>query len=155
VGQENDRPAEKRKVGSSILPLTTHHQACYRHSHLRIQQRRGILVALSALIVKFSDLRKRSGADACATAEPQEERKTMATSSSRPRQRKPLDAGPLAPEIGSFRLHLAAEGKAAKTVRTYTEAVAWFAAAPLIRGPAAPGGSRSAATTCSGGWSTC
>jgi hypothetical protein len=30
----------------------------------------------------------------------------------------PLDAGPFAPEIGSFRLHLAAEGKAAKTVRT-------------------------------------
>ena len=40
--------------------------------------------------------------------------------------------GPFAPEIGSFRLHLAAEGKAAKTTRTYTEAVAWFAAAHLI-----------------------
>jgi site-specific recombinase XerD len=51
----------------------------------------------------------------------------------RPRRRKPLDAGPFAPEIGSFRLHLAAEGKAAKTIRTYTEAVAWFAAAHLIR----------------------
>ncbi len=50
----------------------------------------------------------------------------------RPRRRKPLDAGPFAPEIGSFRLHLAAEGKAAKTMRTYTEAVAWFAAAHLI-----------------------
>ena len=50
----------------------------------------------------------------------------------RPRRRKPLDAGPFAAEIGSFRLHLAAEGKAAKTVRTYTEAVAWFAAAHLI-----------------------
>jgi hypothetical protein len=48
----------------------------------------------------------------------------------RPRRPKPLDAGPFAPEIGSFRLHLAAEGKAAKTVRTYTEAVQWFAAAP-------------------------
>ena len=35
-------------------------------------------------------------------------------------------------EIGSFRLHLAAEGKAAKTVRTCTDAVAWFAAAHLI-----------------------
>src|SRR5271166_3990120 len=51
----------------------------------------------------------------------------------RPRRRKPLDAGPFAPEIGSFRLHLAAEGKAAKTVRTYTEAVAWFAAAHLLK----------------------
>jgi hypothetical protein len=28
----------------------------------------------------------------------------------RPRRRKPLDAGPFQPEIGSFRLHLAAEG---------------------------------------------
>ena len=89
-------------------------------------------MALSALIVKFSDLRKRSRPDACATAEPQEERKTMTIPPPRPRRRKPLDAGPFAPEIGSFRLHLAAEGKAAKTVRTYTEAVAWFAGAHLI-----------------------
>ena len=43
-------------------------------------------------------------------------------------QRKQLDAGCFQPEISSFRLHLAAEGKAAKTVRTYTEAVQWFAA---------------------------
>ncbi|MGH3399513.1 MAG: tyrosine-type recombinase/integrase [Streptosporangiaceae bacterium] len=56
----------------------------------------------------------------------------MTVPPSRPRRRKPLDAGPLAPEIGSFRLYLAAEGKATKTVRTYTEAVAWFAAAHLI-----------------------
>jgi hypothetical protein len=52
----------------------------------------------------------------------------------RSRQRKPLDAGPFAPLIGSFRLHLAAEAKAAKTVRTYTEAVAWFAAGHLLPG---------------------
>jgi Phage integrase, N-terminal SAM-like domain len=38
------------------------------------------------------------------------------------------DAGDLQPEISSFRLHLAAEGKAATTVRTYIEAVRWFAA---------------------------
>jgi site-specific recombinase XerD len=37
------------------------------------------------------------------------------------------------PEIGSFRLHLAAEGKAAKTIRNYVEAVQWFAAACLRR----------------------
>jgi len=35
-------------------------------------------------------------------------------------------------EINSFALRLAAEGKAAKTIRTYTEAVQWFAAAHLI-----------------------
>jgi Phage integrase family len=45
-----------------------------------------------------------------------------------PRQRKSLDAGVFQGEICSFRLHLAAEGKAAKTLRTYTDAVAWFAA---------------------------
>ena len=89
-------------------------------------------MALSALIVKFSDLWKRSRPDACATAEPQEERKPMTVPQPRPRRRKPLDAGPFTPEIGSFRLHLAAEGKAPKTVRTYTEAVAWFAGAHLI-----------------------
>jgi hypothetical protein len=46
---------------------------------------------------------------------------------------KLLDAGGFQPEISSFRLQLAAEGKAAKTVRTYTEAVRWFAAAHLGR----------------------
>ena len=55
----------------------------------------------------------------------------MAVPEPRPRRRKPLDAGLFAAEIGSFRLHLAAEGKAAKTIRTYTEAVQWFAAAHL------------------------
>jgi hypothetical protein len=33
------------------------------------------------------------------------------------RPRKQLDAGVFQPEISSFRLHLAAEGKAAKTIR--------------------------------------
>jgi integrase/recombinase XerD len=50
----------------------------------------------------------------------------------RSRQPKPLDAGIFQPEISSFRLHLAAEGKAAKTIITYTEAVQWFAAARLL-----------------------
>jgi hypothetical protein len=51
------------------------------------------------------------------------------TGSRRPRQ---MDAGVLGAEIGWFRLHLAAEGKASKTIRLYTEAVAWFAAARLL-----------------------
>ena len=80
-------------------------------------------MAQDGLILNFSDLRTRLSADACATAEPQEERKTMTVPQPRPRRRKPLDAGPFAPKIGSFRLHLAAEGKAAKTVRTYTGGV--------------------------------
>ena len=51
----------------------------------------------------------------------------------RPRSRQPkrLDAGMFQAEISSFALRLAAEGKAAKTIRTYTEAVQWFAAARL------------------------
>ena len=56
----------------------------------------------------------------------------MTVAQPRSRLRKPLDAGPFQPEIGSFRLHLAGEGKAAKTVRIYTGAVQWFAAAQLV-----------------------
>ena len=40
-----------------------------------------------------------------------------------PQQPKQLDAGIFQAEISSFALRLAAEGKAAKTIRTYTEAV--------------------------------
>jgi len=50
---------------------------------------------------------------------------------SRSRQVKQLDAGVFQAEIGSFALYLAAEGKSPRTVRTYTEAAAWFAAAWL------------------------
>ena len=46
---------------------------------------------------------------------------------------KLLEAGPFAADVASFRLHLAAENKAAGTVRTYTEAALWFAAAHLLR----------------------
>jgi len=46
-----------------------------------------------------------------------------------------LDAGIFQTEINSFALRLAAEGKAAKTIRTYTEAVRWFAATGLSGRP--------------------
>jgi integrase/recombinase XerD len=49
----------------------------------------------------------------------------------RSRQSRWLDAGPFEADIRSFRLHLAAEGKAARTVQGYTGAVRWFAAAHL------------------------
>ena len=55
----------------------------------------------------------------------------MTTPRPRSRQPKQLDAGIFQAEISSFALRLAAEGKAAKTIRTYTEAVQWFAAAGL------------------------
>jgi site-specific recombinase XerD len=53
-------------------------------------------------------------------------------SSQQPRPPGLLDAGPLGADIASFRLHLAAEGKSARTVQGYTSAVRWFAAAWLL-----------------------
>ena len=78
---------------------------------------------------------KREAAGRPATADPAEQRKTMTAPrrwSPPPEQPRPLDAGPLEPLIGSFALHLTAEGKAARTVAGYTSAVRWFAASYLI-----------------------
>jgi hypothetical protein len=61
------------------------------------------------------------------------ERKTIATARRHPPAPKQLDAGPFETEVISFRLHLAAEGKAGRTLDTYTGAVRWFAAAHLLR----------------------
>jgi len=52
-----------------------------------------------------------------------------------PGQPRQLDAGPLEPLIGSFALHLTAEGKAARTVQGYTSAVRWFAVGYLAGRP--------------------
>jgi hypothetical protein len=43
-----------------------------------------------------------------------------------------LDAGQFQPMIDSWDLHLRAEKKSAKTIRTYLEAAQWFAAEYLI-----------------------
>ena len=55
-------------------------------------------------------------------------KRAEAMTAQEPRSRPPkqLDAGIFQAEISSFALRL---GKAAKTIRTYTEAVQWFAAA--------------------------
>ena len=45
-----------------------------------------------------------------------------------------LDAGPLQPMVCSFELHLRAEKKSPKTVRTYVEAAQWLAAEYLLPG---------------------
>jgi site-specific recombinase XerD len=50
----------------------------------------------------------------------------------RPLVPKDLDAGPLEAEVQSFALHMGAEGKAPRTIRNYTEAVRWFAAAYVL-----------------------
>ena len=71
-------------------------------------------------------------ADRAAAADPADESKTMAGPRRRHGRAGQLDAGPLGADIASFRLHLAAEGKAARTVHGYTGAVRWFAAAYLL-----------------------
>lgn len=63
---------------------------------------------------------------------PGDQRKTLVPPRRRPRVRKDLDAGPLEAEVGSFALHIAAEGKAPRTIRNYIEAVRWFAAACIL-----------------------
>ena len=76
------------------------------------------------------DPQERRAAGRAATADAAEQRKTMTVLRRRsrlPGQPRQLDAGPLEPLIGSFALHLAAEGKAARTVAGYTSAVRWFA----------------------------
>jgi hypothetical protein len=63
-----------------------------------------------------------------------DERKTIAAGRRRSPQPKLLDAGPFEAEVGSFWLHLAAEGKADRTLHNYAEAVRWLAAAYLLTG---------------------
>ena len=68
-----------------------------------------------------------------AGAEAGDERKTSAVAGRRRRRPGRLEAGPFAADVASFGLHLAAENKAAGTIRIYTEAPLWFAAAYLLR----------------------
>jgi hypothetical protein len=56
----------------------------------------------------------------------------MNVGASRSRPLKPRAAGASEGAIGSFQLNRSAEGKSPKTVRMYTEAVQWFAAAHLL-----------------------
>ena len=46
--------------------------------------------------------------------------------------RRDLDVGPLGAMVESFELHLLAERKSPKTIRTYIEAALWFAASYLL-----------------------
>ena len=54
---------------------------------------------------------------------PGDQSKTSLPPRQRPRVPKELDAGPLEAEVGSFALHMAAEGKAPRTIWNYIEAV--------------------------------
>jgi integrase/recombinase XerD len=78
-------------------------------------------------------LREAGDTDTDTDGAPYAKGKIMTASQSASRKRKQLDEGSFQPEISSFQLHLAAEGKAGKTVRTYAEAVQWFAGEYLRR----------------------
>jgi len=77
--------------------------------------------------------RKRYFPDTVLMPDTADERKTIAAPLRHPPVPKQLDAGPFEAEVESFRLHLAAEGKAGRTLDTYTGAVRWFAAGHLLR----------------------
>ena len=84
-------------------------------------------MATIAPVAEVPDQRKRWPAESCTAAGSRDQRQTKNAVDSRARARTPL-AGVFQPQISSFRLALAAEGKAAKTARNDTEAVRWFAA---------------------------
>jgi hypothetical protein len=76
-------------------------------------------------------MRKSRNPGSHAGRDPGEESKTTAVPQRRLLRPRQLDAGVFGAEVASFRLHLAAENKAERTIRVYTEAVRWFAAAHL------------------------
>jgi site-specific recombinase XerD len=61
-----------------------------------------------------------------------EERKTSVPRPPQVRRPGQLDAGPFEADVASFRLRLAAENKAAGTIRIYTQAARWFTASHLL-----------------------
>ena len=70
--------------------------------------------------------------DAAGAPDRGDQSKTFAVARGSLLRPKLLDAGLFEAEVRSFGLHLAAERKAARTIRNYTEAVRWFAAAWLV-----------------------
>jgi hypothetical protein len=77
--------------------------------------------------------RSRLVATATRTApEPADERKTSPAGTARLRRPGRLNPGSFGADVSSFELHLAAENKAAATIRIYTQAPRWFASAYLL-----------------------
>ena len=89
-------------------------------------------MALEAHRVTLPYPRKRYFPDPVSVPDTVDERKTIASPRRHPPVPKQLGAGPFEAEVDSFRLHLAAEGKAGRTLDTYTQAVRWFAVGHLL-----------------------
>lgn len=75
---------------------------------------------------------KRSKPDSLAGADTGVEHETFPLRQRREYRPRQLNAGLFTADVASFRLHLAAENKAPGTIRIYTEAPLWFAAAYLL-----------------------
>ena len=89
-------------------------------------------MAPEAHLPRPSQPQERPAADQAAFPDPADESKAMLGLQRRHGRAGQPDAGPFGPDIASFRLHLAAEAKAARTVQSYTSAVRWFAAGYLL-----------------------
>jgi site-specific recombinase XerD len=79
-----------------------------------------------------SAMGKSRNSGGLAGRDPGNESKTIAVPQRRVLRPRKLDAGVFGADVASFRLHLAAENKAERTIKAYTEAVRWFAAAHLL-----------------------
>src|SRR5580704_811031 len=101
--------------------------------YLRKRRKAEVTMALEPHPSRLRHPQEHQAAGRHAAADPAEKSKTMASPRRRNGRAGQPDAGPLGADIGSFRLHLAAEGKAARTVQGYTGAVRWFAAGYLLR----------------------
>jgi len=84
-------------------------------------------------LTRLSNHPKAGIPDAGSVPGPWVENKALALRRKAVHRPKQLGAGPFAVDVASFRLHLAAENKAAGTIRTYAEAALRFAAAHLLR----------------------
>ena len=89
-------------------------------------------MAPEAHLPRPSQPQERPAADQAAFPDPADESKAMLGLQRRHGRAGQPDAGPFGPDIASFRLHLAAEAKAARTVQSYTSAVRWFAVGYLL-----------------------
>jgi site-specific recombinase XerC len=116
-----------------LIPEATGQREQDSLPYLRKRRKAEVFMALEPYPSGLCHPQERRAADRHAAADPADESKTMAGPRRRSRQPgQQLDAGPLGADIGSFRLHLAAEGKASRTVQGYTGAVRWFAAGYLL-----------------------
>src|SRR5690242_2221893 len=110
-------PQKSHKSAFRAIPTGSPRTRQKRSLHyLRARRKAQVTMAPEPYLPVPGHPQERSAADRAAAAGPAEDRKTMPgprLSSRQPRPPGLPDAGRLGADIGSFRLHLAAEGKSA------------------------------------------